>query len=485
MASTRTDYISLKRPKRPRVWLRALFTLRHSALSSHILACLAGIGLGLFCLVSPWIALVALAGVVFCVVALSKPIALCYLMIAAISLTGGVERGRLLPLVRPNEVSLLLSVGLAFPAILANKQRRVHISGYVICAFVLLVSGTVFIPGVSYYLRGSHLTMGDIFTLLAPLQYILLFWLFAYVPENESERRGLIQWMLFCGSIVAIVGLMQAAGIGFVTTMLTRWYASSHTAGAVGAGRVTSLMAAWNALGTFLMINILIAWAVLLSNNETLSRVNIIVSIALSVACLLASGSFAGTLGLMMGILLIEVLTRLNVQMIFRLLMGGAGVGIVYLLFQSIIEPLIRQRLRYQFRHGGTTPQTLVFRFKVWRETFWPVIRQNYLWGAYLTLPSILSWQYFESQYIFLWLSFGIVGLLAHLVWVGATLGWLYRRFHQSDGFSRAVVISALTILVVLSVMGFTNAVFTFSGAVDYLWIVLALVAGSEEVARR
>jgi len=163
------------------------------------------------------------------------------------------------------------------------------------------------------------------------------------------------------------------------------------------------------------------------------------------------------------------------------LLLAVVGVAIAIRSFQPLIQPLVRQRLDFQFRHGGILPATLVFRFRVWREVFWPAIRENLLWGNHLTIPPTFAWQWAESEYISILFRFGLVGLLAHLAWVGVTLAWLYRIFRQSVGFLRSVVTGALTILVVLSITGLTNAVFTFNGTADYLWIMLALVAGSEE----
>lgn len=480
-----TDAIALVQQWRSRIWVEMLFALRRVKFCEHILASLVGCGIGLLFWISPWVALGLVTGVIFCIVALSKPIILCYLMIAAVALTGGVERSRLLPLLRPNELTLLLSAILAFPVILADKHRCIRVSRYVIIALVILISGTVFIPAMSYLLRGTQLSISDMFTLLAPLQYILLFWLFAYVPGGEQERREIIQWMLFCGSIVAVVGLMQAARIDFVAKMLNRWYASDHTARATqaGASRVTSLMAAWNALGIFLMVNILISWALLPSIEIGVYKVNLIGAMILSALCLLVSGSFAGVFGLIIGALLTEVFVQRGIRSLPILVVIVVGVLVSVLFLWPFIKPLIRGRLNFQYRHGGIIPQTLVFRFHVWRNVFCPVIRDNILLGVSLTIPSTFAWHAFESQYLLLLYYFGLGGLIAHLFWLGLMLYWLYQRLRKSGVFLRAIVTGTLSVLVVLSIAGLTNAVFTFSGAADYLWIMFALISGSEEIA--
>lgn len=484
LTSVMSHYSSLGRQRKARAWTGALFASRRTDLRRHIPSCLVGVIIGLLCLISPWLALSVVFGVIVCIAALSKPIVLCYLMVAAIALTSGIERGGLLPFLRPNEAGLLLSAGIAFVTILVNKRRGVCSSRYANIAFPVLFSGTVIIPGLSYFLRGTQLAMDDLFFLLAPLQYFVLFWLFADLPESEADRRGLIQWMILCGSVVAVVGLMQAGRVWFVTELLDRWYFSSHGAEAADVGRVTSLMAAWNVLGIFLMVNLLIAWAVLSPNSKALGKVGMTVPVALCAVCLVASGSFASILGLITGVLVIELLRRRKMREVPILLLAVVGVAIAIRSFQPLIQPLVRQRLDYQFQHGGIVPQTLSFRFQVWREVYWPAIRENLLWGSHLTIPDTFTWQWAESEYLLLLFRFGVIGLLAHLAWVGVTLGWLWRRFRQSDGFLRSMVTCALVILVVLSITGLTNEVLTFSGAADYLWIMLALVAGSEEVRK-
>ncbi len=65
------------------------------------------------------------------------------------------------------------------------------------------------------------------------------------------------------------------------------------------------------------------------------------------------------------------------------------------------------------------------------------------------------------------------------MTWIGITLVWLYRRLRRSQGFDRALASAALTIVLMLVVAGITNEVFSFAGTIDYLWILLALVAGA------
>lgn len=431
-------------------------------------------------MVSPLIAFGLVVGASFIIIALLKPIVLCYLMIAVIAFASGVERGHLVPLLALNELSLLLSTGIAFLVVIVRKHSYRAGPKEPTTAFIILFIGSVFMPITIYLLQNTQLTVDGAFKIAAPLQFLLLFWLFSSVPEGESHRRGLVCWMLICGSIVAVVGLLQGAGVGFVTRLLDEWYPSRHGAMASYVGRVTSLLGSWNALGIFLMVNFIVGWAVLPTYGRTIGRASIAVAMILSAVGLVATGSFAGALGVILGILLIEFLMRRTNRVAPLLFSSFILVIVVFLLLQTILRPLMSQRMNQQFGHGEMVPRTLLFRFEVWRDVFLPPICENFPWAVSPTVPDHYAWQFEESQYIMLLFRTGLLGLLGHLAWIGITLGWLKRLLGRSENFSRVMVTATLALIIVLSISGLTNAVFTYSGAADFLWIMLALVANRE-----
>jgi hypothetical protein len=143
----------------------------------------------------------------------------------------------------------------------------------------------------------------------------------------------------------------------------------------------------------------------------------------------------------------------------------------------------MRKRFKYQFQGQGIIPSTLNFRLKIWQEVIWPKIYDNWLWGYRPTLEH-LRWNWPESQYLYLLIRSGIVSLLAHLAWIGLTLSWLRGVIRTPITLVRSLAISTFAILVVLSIMGVTNEVFTYSGVIDYVWIMLGLVLSSEAYSR-
>ncbi len=454
--------------------------MRAGSLGGILLACVVGIAFGLASLISPLLAIALGLAILVFVSSLSRPILLCYLVISAIVLMSGIERGRLFPALTGNEVSLLGAVGIALLIVLAEKRPKVAIPGYFWLALCLLVGGVVFIPTAVFLLQGVQLNPSSAFKMFSQVQYFLLFWLFAVLPQTADDRRRIIWWMLAFGALVAVVGLAQGAGIGSVKRLLQVLYASSHESVAATAGRVTSLLGSWNSLGIFMMAVCLISWALLLETEGNGQRLLLVGVLAACGLCLVASGSYAGILGLAIGLCILQLLSRHRARSLPLVL----TVVIIAIPFAVALHPflqaLVQKRLADQFQSGSWMPQTLAYRFYVWRTIFIPAIQAHFPWAVYPTVPTYYAWQFEESQYILLLFRTGLIGFLSFLGWLVVTIGWLYQGYRRLDGFDKAIASAALAIVLVLAIAGFTNEVFSFAGTIDYLWIMLALVAGSK-----
>ncbi|NJN19716.1 MAG: O-antigen ligase family protein, partial [Oscillochloris sp.] len=218
-------------------------------------------------------------------------------------------------------------------------------------------------------------------------------------------------------------------------------------------------------------------WAALQVPELAQRRMVIGGAMVFAALCLLASGSFAGIAGLLVTIVLIERLSSPLHQSLKRLLIAGSLVVAGFLLALPVIWPVIAGRLEYQFSDGNLLPQTFVYRIWIWRDVFWPEIVQHPLFGTSLEIGPNYRWLFAESHYISLLFRFGVIGLAAHLCWVGLMLAWLYRRVQRGDPFTRMMAVAGMASLIYLSFAAFTNEVFLFTGSIDYLWILFALAA--------
>jgi hypothetical protein len=444
-----------------------------------------GAGLGLLTVYSAPGAFTLLLAAGVMLAALLAPASLGYLIVVGTVLMSGMERGSILPYLRANEIMLAASAALAALVLLPMYGPRLDLRKVAapLCAFGCLFLGTALLPLVIYSARGEQFTASTALGLVSSLQYLLLLLIFALLPISRRHQVGLLITMVVLGALVAAVGLLQAAQVGPVISLLQTWYPSKHAAEAMEASRVTSLIGAWNALGMFLMASILIGWVTLNHLAHAAPRLLVLAAMGLCAGCLLASGSFAGLLTLLLGIVLVELLTGRGALLGPKLLLGVAITALVLVIFLPVILPLLEQRLSEQYQQEGWTrgiiPATLSYRFWVWGDVFWPHIAQNWLLGSYLEVPYWFDWQYEESQYVMLLFRYGAVGAFFYALWVLLSLGWLRRRLRQPAGLGQDIAATAFALLTLLSLAGLTNAVMSYSGVADYMWILFGLVAGS------
>ncbi len=438
---------------------------------TFLLVCGVSAVIGAASLIHPLLGLTAAAGLAVVFAAIRRPVLLAYLVTLAVALTSGMQRGGLIPMFKPNELVLFGSVMLALPVIILQRLKMVRVAWMLLAAQAILIVGTVFLPLVTFPMRGINLSFADQFNYAAPLQYVLLFLLFVYLPLTDDERRNVFFLMVVGAIVVAVIGLLEAAKVGPVMNLLAKFYPSKQQAVASQFGRITSLLNAWNNLGTFFTVSLLLLIGYLQVNwTTTRHRAFLLTGVVMSGFGLLASGSFAGIVGLAVGLVVISLINRTGLRTMII-------VGLVLLLAGALLSGFLAKRLEAQFGSGSLVPSTLAYRVHLWTTIFIPLMEKYWLFGYQPNFVT-LSWQWAESQYLFLMLRAGIFALLAHLAWIGLTLAWLMRRFRAESGFTRAFAVSLFAILIALSIMGFTNEVFTYSGVIDYIWMGLGMLAG-------
>lgn len=455
--------------------LKATYTFSFSNISDFVLGIVSismSIVLGLLANFSIFYALLVAFAFTLVVFILIHPILLGYLLIAAIALTSGMQRGALIPFFIPNEAILFFSLVMSIPFIFIRQLKTTKSSMRINLAIFILIAGTVFIPLFAYYFRGISLTSSEITRLGSPVQYILLYFLFLFLPKNETEVYGLVRFMWICACIVAFVGLIQVANFSPLIEFLNKWYPSNHTTVSAQAERVTSLLGVWNGLGTYLMANLLALRAFQSSLHTTWEKCLAVGVFFICAGCLIATSSYASLIGLLLGMFIISYLNRSGIREIVTVI---SVLGLVAIPLQSTILT----RFKYQFGGGDLLPHTFQFRLYVWKDIFWPVVQKNLLWGYH---PSIsdLAWTYAESNYFSLLLSGGLFALLSHIAWLLISVVWLYKLTKNHNPLIHSLSVSLLSWLIVLSIMAITNEVFTFSGTADYMWIMFGLLAGRE-----
>ena len=448
-------------------------------LLTALLCILTGFAFGLLATMTARVAVVSAALLLgFAVASLSKAHAatqsMLYLVVITVVFTSAMTRGTFLPLLTPNELTLFLVLLPAFCFSALNRPQH-PFPGLPLVAVTALIAGTVIAPVLSYPLRNVSLTPSYAVSYLAPLQYVGLLWLFSVLPRTREHRGKIVQLLIFCASVVALVGVLQAFKVTPVLSFLEAWYPSEQLARATDLSRATSVFGAWNVLGMFTVANIFLVAAVYPYESRRLYRANMQVAGVTLLLCLLATNLYSGFFALLLGAALLRLLdSRILSKRVLTTGAAAIGVGIALLL------PGLIERYAFQTGEGTLLFQTLQYRVNIWVTDFLPLIKENLWWGVSPSFES-LPFAFPESQYIYLLIRSGLVGLLAHLTWIGILLVWLSRVYRRGrPSFERSLAAVAITQLVTFSLVGMINPVFTYSGSIDMLWIVLGLIVSAE-----
>ena len=444
------------------------------------LALLVGTAIGASGLLSPLLPpIITLAAVFAALLAWLpvRPIHALYALIVLIPFSAALPRGQFLPFLVPGEAALLLTAILTviYVALARNENR---IPPRLLIGAAVFGIGTAILPVASYMARGIELPAPDLLNLMAPLQYLVLFWICANVPRAEEERRGLVQVMILTGSCIALIGLLQAAEVGPVVGWLQSWYPSPQGVAAQEIGRVTSVFGAWNALGLFLVTTLLLIAGTFPDEDRPLYRSNMRVATVFALVCLLATNLWSGLIGSAIGFVYIKWMDP-------RELKSLVPITIVFAIGALALLPDIAQRFAFQARADTWVPETLVFRWGVWQDIFVPRIAESPLFGVRPSFAG-LAWPHPESQYIGYLYRSGAVALVAHVIWLALTASWLYGSLWRGglEAVQRNLGLTALSLVLVLSLIGIINPVFTYSGTMEYFWITLGIVVSGGTMTR-
>lgn len=443
-----------------------------------------GVLLGASVLLGAW-APAAIAGVLAAAAIVLRlplrPIHLVYGLVFLTPFTAAMPRGQIVPFLTANDVLVILATTVALVYTLMEK-RNGFLPRPLMLAIIAFVLGTCLGPVVLYQLRGDTLALDDIFSLVSPLKYLLVLWLFAIVPKTAEERAGLVRMMVLSAGVVAIIGLLQAAGIDPVVNLINSVYPSEQTSRSLDVGRVTSVLGAWNSLGLFLLSTLLIIAATIVDQTSPRRRREWVVVAGIVLICLLATNLYSGLLGAALGLVLIKTSDPRGLRSLVPLV-------VVALLGSVALLPTIVNRAEAQFTGDSWIPQTLRFRYEVWTRYFIPEIAQQPLLGVQPTFEEV-EFPHPESQYIYYLYRSGILSLIGHVVWMIGTVVWLVSARRReppgpSRNVNRSLALVSIVLILVSSLIGLINPVFTYTASMTFFWMILGLILNAQYGARK
>jgi hypothetical protein len=185
-----------------------------------------------------------------------RPVFATYAYLGTLPLIAGIDRGHLIPLVRPNEA--LLVVLLAGALIggyfrwCQGERIPLQLHQLDIPLGVFLLASTAW-PLLSMLLRGQTLTTSDLAAVLPVCKLVAIYLLVRFSVSTEAQLVRCFRLIIWPGAVVAVIAIMQTLHFGPVVSMLqTVWAPDSNPAALAERGSTT--LASPIATGDYIII---------------------------------------------------------------------------------------------------------------------------------------------------------------------------------------------------------------------------------------
>ena len=408
-----------------------------------------------------------------------RPATAAYLLIGVTPLVAGIDRGVAIPFFRPNEALLLVLGGtLALRWLCGLRSGGVRFGRLdtVEIAIVLMAITNSVTPLLTMAVRRQAITMDDLLYGLVLWKLVGLYFIVRASVRTVREVRVCLLVSVTAACLVALIGILQGLDLLGVRGFLGHFYAQFGAAALVTeiprGGSTLSLPAATADLMVMNLAVVAVLW--IRTRRHTLLAGTVV---ALLVSGTLAAGEFSSTIGLVLGMLAVVVITgSLALLGVFAAMLVGGSL---------LLWPVISVRLG-EFAHASGIPPSWVGRIQNLSTYFWPELTShgNFLLGvrpsARVPVPSqITGYVWIESGYVWLLWGGGIPLLIALLFFVRAAGGAAWRAARQRVDAVGAAGAGAFVGIVVVTVLMVFDPHVTYRGSADALFALLALTAGA------
>ncbi len=185
-----------------------------------------------------------------------RPVFATYAYLGTLPIVAGIDRGNLIPLVRPNEALLaVLLAGAIFGGYLRYCRGetvpfRLHRLDVPLAGFVLL--STVW-PLASLMLRGQLPLITEVVAVLPICKLLAIYLLVRFTIATEPQLVRCFRLIVWPGAVVAVIAILQTLQFGPVLAMLAAGWSPEAEAGEL-ASRGSTTLASPIATGDYIII---------------------------------------------------------------------------------------------------------------------------------------------------------------------------------------------------------------------------------------
>jgi hypothetical protein len=437
----------------------------------------------------PIIAAGVLGAGVLWILTVWRPALGCALLVLGIPLTGGLARGSVVPVLRVNEALLLIIVS----ALVVRELPRRHRLAFTGLDLPVLAfcAGGVLIPWAVLSLQHSDTTIDDWRTVLAPVQYLLIYLIFSRVKFSQRDLRLLLNLAMLASVLVALVALAEVANVPGVRQAIIAYYPppAPEPATVLTGYRPTSFLGHYSAVGAFGVINLALALALAAARADGFNGIWLGVVMGLNAAAAVATVTLAPILVLPAAAVLIFLHVR-------HVPWQVAFAPVALLVALAALWPSVQARIQSQLASGspgpgvssGLLPGSLQVRVGYWQDYFIPSLLNHGPWlGTGTLIPSDVPRPlitFVDNGYLWMGFRAGLLGvlLMVLLLVAIAIAGWSLRT--APAALQRAIGATAFASVLSLALMELTSEYLTFTSVTQEFWMLVGLVAAASALRR-
>jgi hypothetical protein len=415
----------------------------------------------------------------------SRPTVAAYLIVGVTPLVVGIDRGTVIPVLRPNEALVAVLVGILCCRLAVNAM-----SGRVIelprllpveWAFVAMAVASSVVPVAWLTAQGIQLTGDDVSYSLVMWKYLAVYAVVRLTVTDKSDVCRLIHIILATSSIVGIVAVLQVFNLFGVREPLARWYVTLGHEDALDLPRAGSTVSLPAAMADLMVLTACLAIGMWFLDRRRRPWYGAV--IAVCVIAVFAAAEFSSVLGLIIATITVAATLRRKALVAY----AAAGLGAVVVLMWPIIETRLQG-----FHTTSGFPDSWVGRWHNLQLYFWPELKSgsgwNFLMGvrpaARVPVPGqATGFVWIESGYLWLLWGGGLALLGSFVFFVVSAIQLTARAARELVDEVGVVALAVFTGVVVMTVLMTLDPHLTYRGSADCLFSLLAVCAAA--AARR